>query len=176
MAQCLVNGAIGDFCGNNRGGSTNFYVINYSSSTSYTTTGSSSYISGITAQAGSAYEFTVPENTLSFTDAGTFTPENQTRSFNHSVTVALNQLTTDKRDKLMLLTQGRVVVIVKDGNGRYWALGTGQGLRVTAFTDMTGTASSDRNGYEFTLSSVGGESEMPKEIAYTAFSSTIVSA
>ena len=54
------------------------------------------------------------------------------------------------------------VVIVKDSNNKYWYLGKDNYVECSAGTATTGTATSDANHYELTLSDTS--SELPYEV------------
>ena len=57
---------------------------------------------------------------------------------------------------------GQTTGIVKDNNGKYWAIGVQHPLEGNAGTGETGTATSDANQYTVTISV--DEAELPYEI------------
>lgn len=69
----------------------------------------------------------------------------------NTLTCTVPVQTIDKRHQLMDLLLSDVVVIAKDGNGRYYYMGYEEPVKVNTFTTTTGTASADSNNYNFTL-------------------------
>ncbi len=72
------------------------------------------------------------------------------------------KMETRKRLEVMAILMGQTCGIVKDNNGRYWALGNDKPLEATAGTGETGTAASDANQY--TVSIQDESTELPYEI------------
>ena len=60
------------------------------------------------------------------------------------------------------MLMGQTTGIVKDNNGKYWAIGINNPLEGSAGTGETGTASSDANQYTVTISV--DDAELPYEI------------
>ena len=89
---------------------------------------------------------------------------------NFSVTTELalqfSKMETTKRLEIMALCLEDVEVIVLDFNGRYWYLGYDFPVTATSATAQTGTAATDLNGYNVTLSDTSAEFpfEVPAEI------------
>lgn len=88
---------------------------------------------------------------------------------NFSVTTELalqfSKMETQKRLEIMSMCLEDVVVIVRDFNGLYWYLGYDFPVTVTAATAQTGTAATDLNGYNITLSDTSAE--LPFEVPAT---------
>lgn len=89
---------------------------------------------------------------------------------NFSVTTELNlqfsKLETSKRLEIMALCLEDVAVVALDWNGKYWYLGYEFPVTATAATAQTGTASTDLNGYNITLTDTASEFpfEVPAEV------------
>ena len=89
---------------------------------------------------------------------------------NFSVTTELalqfSKMETSKRLEIMAMCLEDVEVIVLDFNGRYWYLGYDFPVTATSATAQTGTAATDLNGYNVTLSDTSAEFpfEVPAEI------------
>lgn len=89
---------------------------------------------------------------------------------NFSVTTELalqfSKMETSKRLEIMAMCLEDVVAIVLDFNGRYWYLGYDFPVTATSATAQTGTAATDLNGYNVTLSDTSAEFpfEIPAEI------------
>lgn len=89
---------------------------------------------------------------------------------NFSVTTELalqfSKMETEKRLEIMAMCLEDVVVIVNDFNGRYWYLGYDFPVTATSATAQTGTAATDLNGYNVTLSDTSAEFpfEVPEDM------------
>lgn len=78
--------------------------------------------------------------------------------------VAMNFLKMEnaKRLEVMAMLMGQCTGVVKDRNGKYWAIGVENPLEGSAGTGETGTATSDANQYTVTISV--DDAELPREI------------
>lgn len=78
--------------------------------------------------------------------------------------VAMNFLKMEnaKRLEVMAMLMGQCTGVVKDRNGKYWAIGVENPLEGSAGTGETGTAASDPNQYSVTISV--DDAELPHEI------------
>ena len=78
--------------------------------------------------------------------------------------IAMNflKMETSKRLEVMAMLMGQCTGVVKDNNGKYWAIGIEHPLEGSAGTGETGTAASDANQYTVTISV--DEAELPYEI------------
>ena len=78
--------------------------------------------------------------------------------------VAMNFLKMEnaKRLEVMAMLMGQCTGVVKDRNGKYWAIGVENPLEGSAGTGETGTAASDANQYSVTISV--DDAELPREI------------
>ena len=78
--------------------------------------------------------------------------------------IAMNFLKMEsaKRLEVMAMLMGQTTGVVKDKNGKYWAIGIENPLEGSAGTGETGTAASDANMYTVTISV--DDAELPYEI------------
>lgn len=78
--------------------------------------------------------------------------------------IAMNflKMETAKRIEVMAMLMGQSTGIVKDKNGKYWAIGIDNPLEGSAGTGETGTAASDANQYTVTIST--DSPELPYEV------------
>lgn len=67
------------------------------------------------------------------------------------------KMETAKRVEVMAMLLGQTTGVVKDNNGKYWALGVDRPLEANAGTGETGTATSDANQYTVTLQDESAE-------------------
>ena len=82
--------------------------------------------------------------------------------FSTEVSMSFLKMETAKRLEVMAMLMGQTSGIVKDNNGKYWAVGIKNPLEGSAGTGETGTAASDANQYSVTISV--DEAELPYEI------------
>lgn len=67
------------------------------------------------------------------------------------VSLIFTKMETAKRIEMSALAMQQLVVIVKDGNNKYWYLGYNDYVSATAGGGNTGTAKGDSNNYSITL-------------------------
>lgn len=82
--------------------------------------------------------------------------------FTSEVTMNFLKMENNKRLEVMAMLMGQCTGVVKDRNGKYWAIGVENPLEGSAGTGETGTGASDANQYTVTISV--DESELPREI------------
>lgn len=99
------------------------------------------------------------------------TSETTTSYFTNEVTLQFMKMETSKRLEIMALMMSACAVIVKDANDKYWYLGKDNYVECTAGSAQTGTASSDSNHYELTLSDTSAE--LPYEVDATVIPSLL---
>lgn len=90
------------------------------------------------------------------------TSETAGNSFTTEVTLQFLKQETSKRLEVMALLMNEMVGVIKDGNGKYWYIGYDYPIEATAGTAETGTAMTDLNGYNITITD--NSIELPYEI------------
>ena len=90
------------------------------------------------------------------------TSETSASYFTNEVSLQFMKMETQKRMEIMALMMSACAVIVLDANGKYWYLGKDNYVECSAGSATTGTASSDANHYELTLSDTSAE--LPYEV------------
>lgn len=88
--------------------------------------------------------------------------DNAGNYFATEVTMNFLKMETPKRLEVMAMLMGQCTGVVKDRNGKYWAIGINNPLEGSAGTGETGTAASDANQYTVTISA--DDAELPYEI------------
>lgn len=99
------------------------------------------------------------------------TSETTASYFTNEVTLQFMKMETAKRIEIMALMMTACAVIVRDANDKYWYLGKDNYVECSAGSATTGTASSDSNHYELTLSDTS--KELPYEVDSSAISSIV---
>lgn len=91
--------------------------------------------------------------------------------FTSEVTLQFMKMETAKRIEIMSLMMAACAVIVKDSNNKYWYLGKDNYVECSAGSATTGTASSDANHYELTLTDTSVE--LPYEVPASVISDIV---
>lgn len=99
------------------------------------------------------------------------TSETSASYFTNEVTLQFMKMETAKRIEIMALMMSACAVIVKDANDKYWYLGKDNYVECSAGSATTGTAASDANHYELTLSDTSAE--LPYEVDATVIPSIL---
>lgn len=99
------------------------------------------------------------------------TSETSASYFTNEVTLQFMKMETAKRIEIMALMMSQCAVIVRDANDKYWYLGKDSYVECSAGTAATGTATSDSNHYELTLTDTS--MELPYEVDASAISSLV---
>ena len=98
------------------------------------------------------YKYEVPKQSSSFTETINADNVAQTVFYQQDALMVFTKLESSKRDQIKLLAQNpKLLVVVKDGNGRFWSVGISRGAELSAGTMGTGVNYGDRNGGEITL-------------------------
>tara|TARA_R110000787_G_scaffold94178_6_gene196833 strand:- start:1863 stop:2393 length:531 start_codon:yes stop_codon:yes gene_type:complete len=88
-------------------------------------------------------------------ETGTFSDENGTVFFTSVATAVFNKLDGAKLNELYeLAVSAKLLVIVKDNNGKFWLVGNDRGAVATSSTEGTGTAYGDRNGISMSFTGI----------------------
>lgn len=99
------------------------------------------------------------------------TSETSASYFTNEVTLQFMKMETSKRLEIMALMMSACAVIVLDSNGKYWYLGKDNYVECSAGSATTGTASSDANHYELTLTDTSAE--LPYEVPASVIESIV---
>jgi len=98
------------------------------------------------------FKFETPRQTSSLTEQATVSQENGTLFFDQQLTMVFNKMQASSRDQLLLMAQATTMVVVcKDGNGKYWSVGIEKGSFLVSASATSGVSYGDRNGYEVVL-------------------------
>lgn len=85
------------------------------------------------------------------------------RFVTNEIMMQFPRMETQKRVEVNAMAQADLIAIVKDANGLYWLVGDAEHpLTLGSGVGQTGTASSDRNGYDAPLTNE--QPELPVEV------------
>lgn len=153
MACNLTSGWTID-CKDSQGGIVKVFIANGPAVSFTETAGVITAISDAGGTLGPAdfFEFEVPKQTSSLTETVNASTENGTVFYQQDLILVFNKMEAAKRNQILLMAQNEdLVVVAKDGNGKYWSIGITRGASLTAGSLTSGTAYGDRNGGELTL-------------------------
>jgi len=104
------------------------------------------------------YKYETPKQVSSFTETITAAIEYGTVFYDQQATFIFNKMEAIKRDQIKLLAQNpKLLVVVKDGNGKFWSVGVSRGAELISGSVTTGTSYGDRNGGEIVLQALESE-------------------
>lgn len=141
---CAITQGFALDCRDSVGGIQTLYINTTANVTAYTE--ASGTVSAIT-KSGVFYKYELEEENSMAQSVLTGSRPNGTVFFAQQVSAIFQKLTYQTRDKIVALAKNRLVIIVKDNNGKLWICGKQKGLMVTTSTAVTGTAMGDLNGY-----------------------------
>lgn len=159
FSSCLVSSGIALDCRANVGGIDYIYVANANAGpVTYDLVSGSTceidtiYVNAVALTSGDFYKFEVPKQSSGYTETVNVSQENGTVWYQQDVALVFNKLQCSTRNELLVLAQNtKLLVIVKDNNGRFWTCGLVKGAEMTAGSNGTGVAYGDRNGYTLTI-------------------------
>jgi len=165
MACAIINGDELD-CRDSVGGISEIYMTEFTNK--YTLTESSGVVTAHTLIGGARYwTFQVEKEDAELTENGQGSLENGTTFVEQTLTFSMKKWTPARRNKVKLLAQNRLLVIVKYKNGDYLMLGQTGGMDVTVYESKSGKAMGDMNGFNLTL--VGKEPNLAPQVTSSLF-------
>lgn len=108
----------------------------------------------ITAFAGSGvtwYKYEIGKGTSSFTSTLNVDQANGTNYVSTELVMLFKRMDAVKRAEMEALSLDDMYAVVLDANGVAWYLGFDEPISATAGTGQTGTAKTDANNYQITL-------------------------
>lgn len=141
-------------CETSMGGVKEIYLANWTKDTFAVAT---SQTSGDTVTIASGatsvdwYKYDIRKNTANFTSTLNIDDANGVNYISTELNLVFTKMETLKRMEMAALVLGDFMAIVVDANGIAWALGKDAPMIATAGTGETGTAKSDGNKYNLTL-------------------------
>lgn len=166
--SCAITEGFTLDCRDSVGGIQALYINTVANVTAYTE--ASGTVNSLT-KSSVFYKYELEEENSMAQSVATGNRQNGTVFFAQEITAIFQKLTYQTRDKLVSLHKNRLVIVVKDNNGKFWIMGKDRGLMTTTSTGATGTAMGDLNGY--TVVFAGNEPEDWYE--YTGTESSLIS-
>lgn len=165
---CAPSAGIDLSCKSNTPGVSKIFVACFDDAVEYAVD-ANDVITGITS-GNTFYEFNLPKSTANFDEVVNSDGTTGAVEYVPTVNIAVNKLRAGLRNQFKLLVKGTQTIIVKTLNGDYILFGKEQGLDL-AGSAVSGTAGTDRNGYEYAFT--GREPEPAQFVEFSAFSALI---
>jgi hypothetical protein len=161
---CVLTSGVATDCRDNSGGIEYAYILD-ATGQDIVVTEAAGVVSAITvggtaitALSVEMFLFDQVRQTANMTETGTFSDENGTVFFSNVANLIFNKLEATKLQQLKLLAQNsKLLVIVKDNNGKFWMVGNDRGAVATSSTAESGTAFGDRNGFSIEMTGLAPE-------------------
>ena len=151
MACIIVEGLTLD-CRQGIGGVSTFYLTEFANVPQTSITDSSGVVTALGVSSGKKFwQFEVEMEDVEFKETPTVSVENGTTFYLQELTFSVFKWTAKNRNIVRLLTQNRLMVVVKDADGVFKLAGQTRAMHLTAAPTTTGKASGDKNGYTVTL-------------------------
>lgn len=145
----LISGGIAKTCGANVGSLVEMWIIDKSSvdpDTGITDDGNGTITAITTTSPAVFYGWVFTKNTASFTE--TNTPAGGADVYVQDVQIFIPKREVSKRNAILLASSGKdLLIITKDGNGKYNLLGEQNGMNLSENASATGANKTDANGY-----------------------------
>jgi len=141
-------------CKDSQGGIAKVFITNGKVSDFTAATGvlTEVQVGGVALAPSDFFGIDVPKQTSELEETVEASTENGTVMYTQALTLAFNKMEAAKRNQILLMAQNEnLFVVVKDNNGKYWSVGLERGATLTEATLTSGTAYSDRNGGELTI-------------------------
>lgn len=150
MSCNITSGIIRD-CRDNQGGVLYAYIAN-GPVDGFTETAGLVTAMTVGGVAPTFYKFEFNKQVASFTETVNASTENGTVFYTQELTMVFSKMSAEKRNQLQLMAQNtELVVVYKDGNGKFFSCGLTRGAVLSTGSSTTGTSYGDLNGVTLTL-------------------------
>jgi F420-0:gamma-glutamyl ligase len=148
--SCVLASGMARDCSDSLGGIEEVLISERVNVTAFTQSGHE--ISAIT-QSGATnfYRYNLKKESGSLTSTATVDQAAGTSFYDNVLAFTINKLSATKTNEIKMLMLARLAVIVKDNNGKYWALGFDQFAEGSSLVAQTGQAYGDPNQYQIEL-------------------------
>lgn len=155
-----INGA----CDTSMGGIIEVYLTEFADDIFTVTTNEVTAIK----EGTSFYKFNFRKGSSSMTSTLTIDDANGINYVSTELSMTFGKMETAKRVAISALATSELAGIVKDCNGKYWALGLSEAVTASAGEGATGAARGDSNHYSITL--VDNHTTFPMEVQASVIS------
>lgn len=150
--SCLIDEGYVLGCRDSIGGVKGVYIASFDPAATYSiiTDEIGNYATS-TSPAPVHYKYDQFTEAASFSQTGTFSLENGSVFYDQQLTLMFHKQDTALRNKLVLLAQGRLSIIIQDQNNNFWLMGKENGVYAISADMQSGKAFGDMNGVTLTL-------------------------
>lgn len=124
-----------------------------------------------TSSAATLYEYQFNRQTGSISSQLSVDEGNDVRYYTNTANLVFTRMEASKHAEMEALGRGHLLGIFEDANGKFWLMGADNYMSGSEQTAQSGTAFSDLNGYNTTLSQISAH--LPYEIAYDTFKALV---
>jgi len=150
--SCLIENGYTLGCRDSIGGVKGVYIATFDPVASYSIiVGEIGNYATATTPIPVHYKYDQFTEAASFAQTGNFSLENGSVFYDQQLTLMFHKQDTTLRNRLVLLAQGRLSLIVEDQNGNYWLMGKENGVYAVSADMQSGKAFGDMNGVTLTL-------------------------
>tara|TARA_R100001443_G_scaffold15663_2_gene25461 strand:+ start:372 stop:887 length:516 start_codon:yes stop_codon:yes gene_type:complete len=148
--SCVLAAGMARDCSDSLGGIEEVLISERDNVTAFTQ--ASHEISAIT-QAGATnfYRYNLKKESGSITSTATVDQTGGTSYYDNVLAFTINKMTAAKTNEIKMLMLARLAVIVKDNNGKYWAVGFDHFAEGSSLVAQTGQAYGDPNQYQIEI-------------------------
>ena len=166
---CNVSEGINRPCTDAHGGVFHFYITDRPiSGMTIAEEGTDSAITSISGESSALtfYPYWPNKNSSEWIETQSIAIENGTINYEQKATMQFSKLEAGKANKIKILAQGDLLIVVKDKNDNYILMGAKEGAYLSTGTSGTGKAGTDLSGYMIEL--IANESEKANHIESTS--------
>lgn len=172
--SCIIDSGYSLGCRDNVGGIKGVWIASFDENAAYSdSAGEISSVASSTSPQPNYYKYDQFTEAASFSQTGNFSLENGTVFYDQQLTLTFHKQETELRNKLILLSQARMSIIIQDQNGKFWLMGMENGVYSLSADIQSGKAFGDMNGVTFVLQGKEPHPSMPIGVASASDLSTI---
>lgn len=154
MGYCSVSlKGIASDCNPSKGGIKKIYIGSYIDNP-FTMSGST--VTGFNSAVTEIFEYNVRKGTSTMTSTLNLDVAAGVNYVSTELSLTFLRMDKDKKDEMDALKSGDMFAVIMDANGNYFALGVEEPVICSAATGQTGTARTDSNNYQITLTDEQG--------------------
>ena len=152
--SCKITKGRTEPCKNNIAGLRTAFFINFVKDAFTETLGK---ISAISATVTEVFEFELRSDSNILVESLVSDKNNGTTVNTQTLTLALKKQDSETALEVDLMAQGRPIIVIKDANDMYRAVGYSEGMDLSGSDINSGGARGDFNGYNLTFTSMEGK-------------------
>jgi len=162
-------------CRDSVGGIKEVYITEFENVPQANITAASGVISAISCNSGTKfYTYQLERENAQYDNNQVGSLENGTNFWESTLTFTMKKMSASMKNSLRVLSENRLMVIVKDANDVYWLMGQTRGVDLLSSTMTSGRAMGDLNGA--TLTFTGKEPAFDNQVTSSLISALLTEA